>query len=652
MIKICKLLIVFGLLSAVLNASAQTANSGLPPLIPRDVLLGNPSKSRVQISPDGQWLAYIAPSKQGVLNVWIQDIKQIHPPQIITNDTHRGIQQISWTKDSQQILYTQDLNGNENWHVYSVNLKNNFVRDLTPFQGIRAQGILQDQKFPTQILVGLNIRDRHVFDMYRIDLKTGAVTLDTLNPGDVNDWLADANFQIRAALANNPDGSTTLRVRDNINASWHDVIHWPFGEQGNAVSFNQDGKILYITSSLNSDTSQLLAIDPKNGNIIKVLAHNPKSDVAEILVNDNNHQIQAVQFNYLKPEKKVLDPSIQADFSKLAATGKGEFSLLNRDTQDHTWIVAFHSDVDPGSYYIYDRATQQLKYLFAIQPVLQKYILSHMQPFLIKARDGMDLVSYLTLPASKTTTNLPMVLYVHGGPWTRDDWGFDPEVQWLANRGYAVLQVNFRGSTGLGKKYLNAGNAQWGTGAMQNDLTDAVNWANKQKIANPKKVCIYGASYGGYATLAGLSFTPELYTCGIDVVGPTNLKTLVATIPPYWEPEKKEMLLRIGDVENSDVFNRKISPLFHANNIRAPLLIVQGANDPRVNISQADTIVKAMRDKKIPVTYIVYTDEGHGFARPENRLDFAGRAEEFLAKYLGGRAQPWERISNSTAEVR
>ncbi|MDD8013632.1 MAG: S9 family peptidase [Acidobacteriota bacterium] len=309
-------------------------------------------------------------------------------------------------------------------------------------------------------------------------------------------------------------------------------------------------------------------------------------------------------------------------------------------------------DDGPVAWYAYDRGSKKAELLFVNQPDLAKYTLAKMEPVVIKVRDGFQLVSYLTLPLGSKGKNLPLVLNVHGGPWGRDGWGYDPEAQWFANRGYACLQVNFRASTGFGKKFLHAGDKQWGVGSMQNDLTDAVKWAIAKGIADPKKVCIYGGSYGGYATLAGLVFTPELYACGVDIVGPSNVKTLFESMPSYWAPFKKQFVLQVGDVENDEAFNRKISPLFHASNIRVPLIVAQGANDPRVNIREADQIVKAMRDKNLPVTYVVYTDEGHGFARPNNRLDFYGRVEEFLAKHLGGRSEPWQKIEGSSAEVR
>ncbi len=638
---------------AVLQVLAVAAvQAELPPLIPREVLLGNPVKASPRISPDGARLAYLAPSDKGVLNVWVRTIGKEDDGQV-TNDTHRGIRIHFWAEDGQHILYLQDIGGDENWHVYSVNLDTKVVRDLTPFQGIRAQGIMLDKNHPNEMLVGLNLRDRRIFDMHRVDLTTGAVVLDTVNPGDVVGWLTDPSFKIRGAMAQNPqDASTILRVRDSVEAPWRDLLTWPFGENGGGVDFTADGKAMFVETSIGSDTTRLALVDTATGSEKKVLAVNPKADVGQVIVHRDTRVVQAVGFNYLTNEWTVLDETIKAEFEAIAKLQRGEFYLSGRDRADRTWIITFQSDDGPVSYYAWDRTAGKATFLFNNQPQLAAYTLAPMKPVVITARDGLELVSYLTLPVGVEPKNLPLVLNVHGGPWARDTWGYDAEAQWFANRGYATLQVNFRGSAGFGKKFLNAGNGQWGVGTMQHDLTDAVKWAIAKGIADPKRVCIYGGSYGGYATLAGLVFTPQLYACGVDIVGPSNIKTLFESIPPYWAPMKRQFVLRVGDAENDAELNRRISPLFHADKVRVPLIIAQGANDPRVNIRESDQMVKAMRDKGLAVTYVVYTDEGHGFARPNNRLDFYGRTEEFLAKHLGGRAEPWKEMAGSSASVR
>jgi dipeptidyl aminopeptidase/acylaminoacyl peptidase len=630
---------------------APVAFGELPPLIPREVLVGNPEKAAPKISPDGTRLSYLAPSDKGVLNVWVRTIGKADDAQV-TNDTYRGIRIHFWAEDGKHLMYLQDIGGDENWHVYSVDLEDKVVRDLTPFQGIRAEGILTDKKYPNELLVGLNLRDRRAFDMYRVDLTTGAIAMDTQNPGDVVGWITDPNFQIRGAQANNQkDGSTMLRVRDSKDTPWRDIITWPFGENGGADAFTADGRTLYVESSLGSDTTRLAVVDAATGKELKVLAQNPKVDVGQVIINDDNKVVEAVGFDYLRNEWTVLDPSVKTDFDALAKLHRGNMSLISRDRANRNWLIAYDNDEGPVAYYAYNRDNKKGELLFVNRPKLTEYTLARMEPVVIKARDGMELVSYLTLPVGVEPKNLPFVLNVHGGPWGRDSWGYDAEAQWFANRGYATLQVNFRASAGFGKKFLNAGNLEWGA-KMQDDLTDAVKWAVAKGIADPKKVCIYGGSYGGYATLAGLVFTPELYACGVDIVGPSNIKTLLQAIPPYWAPLKKMFALRVGDAENDEALNKKMSPLFHVDMAKAPLIIAQGANDPRVNIRESDQMVAAMRAKGLPVTYIVYTDEGHGFARPNNRLDFYGRADEFLAKHLGGRMEPWQEIKGSSASVR
>ena len=638
-------LFLFGFLAGLIVAE-------LPPLIPREVLFGNPVKTRLRISPDGQSFSYLAPSEKGVLNVWVKTIGK-DDDRMVTNDTHRGINSYSWTYDNRHIIYIQDKDGDENWHTYLVNLETNIVRDLTPFQGIRTEKFILSKKHPDVILVALNLRTKELFDMYRINLETGAVVSDTENPGGVIDWEADDDFVIRAATFMDPkDAGTVIKVRDDRDKPWRDLLVLPFGENGRILGFTLDGKAVYCESSLGFDTARLIKIDTKSGKTTETIAYDEKCDIEEIIMHPDKRNIQAVSFNYLMPQWQVLDDSIKEDFNFLQKAQRGNFGIVSRDNSDQKWIVWYEIADGPLSYYIYDRAKKDLQFVLEDRPGLKNYKLAGVKPVVVTARDGFKLVNYLTLPPGLAPKKLPMVLLVHGGPWSRDVWSFDPMVQWLANRGYAVLQVNFRGSTGFGKKFLYAGNLQWGVGAMQHDLSDSVKWAIKEGYADPKKVAIMGGSYGGYATLAGLTFTPELYVCGVDIVGPSNIKTLFQAIPPYWTPMVTLFKKSVGDVLADDQFNKKISPLFHVDKIKAPLLIGQGQNDPRVNIRESDQIVKAMREKNLPVKYIVYTDEGHGFARPENQLDFFGYVDEFLGKYLGGRVEPHKEIKGTTGEVR
>jgi dipeptidyl aminopeptidase/acylaminoacyl peptidase len=645
----------------VVSAIARPTAAELPGQIPLEVLFDNPKQSQARLSPDGQYLSYLAPSEEGVLNVWIEplagdgEVPAEAPAEarMVTHDGNRGIRIHYWSEDGSKILYLQDVGGDENWHLYSTDLESEVTRDLTPFLGHRAENIVTDRNHPGELLVGLNLRNPGLFDMYRVNLETGAVVFDTANPGDVVGWVTDPDFRIRAAFATSPQtGDQILRVRDSPDAEWRDLVTWAFDENANVDGFAADGKSLFIESSLDSDTTRLLRIDAKTGAELEVLAHHPKSDVGSMMVDEAHHRIQAVERDYLKPEWEVLDPGVEKDIAALRAESAGAgFAVTSRTRDDRRWIVYFESDHDAGRYMLYDRDAGTFELLFVTRPDLEQYELAEMKPVVIPARDGLELVSYLTLPVGLEPKNLPIVLNVHGGPWARDGWAFDRTAQWLANRGYAVLQVNFRGSTGFGKNFLNAGNGEWGQGSMQHDLTDAVKWAINQGIADPKRVAIMGGSYGGYATLAGLTFTPELYACGVDIVGMSNMQTTFAAIPPYWAPFKRLMLMRVGDVEADEEYNRRISPLFHADKIRVPLLIGQGANDPRVNIEESNQIVAAMRKNERPVTYVVYPDEGHGFRRPPNLLDFRGRAERFLAECLGGRADAASQVEGSTAEL-
>lgn len=621
-------------------------------LIPLRVLFGNPTRSTPRLSPCGLRLGYLAPSKQGVLNVFVMPSAGGEAQQV-TQDDYRGIRSFFWAEDDRHLLYMQDTHGDENFHLHAVDLTSGSVRDVTPFPGVKAQNIILDKDAPGQVLVGLNRRDPSVFDMYRLDLLSGDVVLDTENPGDVLGWLTDQQFVIRAATAMNPtDGSTTLRVRDSMAAPWRDLITWPFQEDGNLEDFSADGTTLLIGTSLGSDTTRLVRIDAATGRELETIASHPRCDVGGVMLHPDTREVQLVGFNYLRQEWRYFDPAVEADMQLLRASATGDVYIVSRDRGDRLWIVADTQDAGPVVWYLFDRSTKTQRRLFVSQPELLDYRLAEMEPLEIPARDGLLLPAYLVRPPAAGPGPFPLVLYVHGGPWARDAWGYDSAAQWLANRGYAVLKVNFRGSTGFGKRFQNLGDGQWGVGDMQHDLTDAVRWAIAHGVADPQRVAIMGGSYGGYAALAGLTFTPELYACGVDVVGPSNIRTLIGSIPPYWKPMKAIFDLRVGDALNDEEFNRRISPAFHADKVRAPLIIAQGANDPRVKIQESDQMVEAMRAHGNAVTYIVYPDEGHGFARPENRLDFYGRVERFLAQQLGGRAEPATAISGATGEER
>ena len=651
------------LTTLLLSALPDVANGELPPMILRETLLGNPERLDPRVSPDGMRLAYLAPSDKNIMNIWVESTGR-DDAAMVTNDTLRGIFTFSWAHDDAHLIYIQDRNGDENWHVYAVDLGSKDVRDLTPYDGARAENLLTDRGSPQEILVGLNKRVPYLFDMYRVNIQTGEVTLEAENPGDVQEWATDNDFRIRAATALDSETSDTiLRIRDKATAKWKDLVRWPFVDAGSGLykkilGFTPDGTGLYVQSAMGSDMTRLVVLDLETGQERQELAADPQSElwnvwwVPQVLVNPLTHKVEAVAFNYLKPRWQALDSAVAKDFGILEKTEEGVFLVVDRDHSDRRWIVEYVGDRHASRYYLYYRDRKSLELLFDAIPRLAGYTLASMEPRVFTARDGSRIPCYLTLPVGLEARNLPLVLFPHGGPWAQDQWGFDAWIQLLANRGYAVLQVNFRGSTGFGKRHLHAGNKQWGVGYMQHDLTDAVKWAVREGVADSSRVAIMGGSYGGYATLAGLAFTPEVYACGVDMVGPSNVRTTFESFPPYWAVRKKRWQLHVGDVEHDEEFNRRISPLFHADKIRAPLLIAHGSNDPRVKQSESDAIVEAMRKNGLPVTYVVYPDEGHGLARAENNLDFMGRVEEFLADHIGGRKEPWREIAGTSAQVK
>lgn len=626
------------------TASATIAE--LPPLIPRHILFGNPERARPQLSPDGKYLAYIAPDSKDVLQVWVQTVGQTDDRQV-TDDKKRGIRSYFWTYDGNHLIYMQDADGDENFHCYSVNIHSNQVRDLTPFQGVKAQPIDLDPEFPDEFIVGMNLDNPQKFDVYRVNLKTGAVEFDTENPGDIVSWTADTQFQIRAAIRATPDGGSDLLYRASVEQPWEPLRHWGPDDEGYAAGFSKDGQTLYVVGSHDFNAQRLLALNLATREET-VIAEDEQYDVGGIVAHPTERTLQAVAFYRDKLEWQILDPAIADDFAMIAQVRRGEYGISSRTLADDRWLVAYTTDDGPVYYHVYDRTTKSSSLLFSNKPVLEDLALAPMQPVSYPARDGLTIHGYLTTPIGIAAQHLPTVLLVHGGPWARDTWGYDPEAQWLANRGYAVLQVNFRGSTGYGKAFVNAGNREWAA-KMHDDLLDAVEWLVQQEIADPAKVAIMGGSYGGYATLVGLTFTPEVFAVGVDIVGPSNLITLMQSIPPYWEPLKAQFYHRVGNLETEAEFLKSRSPLFFCDQIQKPLLIGQGANDPRVKQAESDQIAEAMRSSGKPVEYVLYTDEGHGFARPENRLHFYATAEEFLAKYLGGRCEPMGEIQGHSA---
>jgi dipeptidyl aminopeptidase/acylaminoacyl peptidase len=622
-----------------------------PQLIPRDVLFGNPERASPQLSPDGKLLAYLAPDEKNVLQVFVRSVGK-QDDHKVTNDPKRGIRLYFWAYDGKHLLYLQDTAGDENFHLHAIDITTADLadRDLTPHPGVRVQGIDLDHHFPDEILLGMNLKNKTKFDMYRLNLKTGQADLDTENPGTVLGWVSDSDFKIRAATRSTPDGGFDLLVREAPGKEWKAIRHWTNEEQGAALGFSADNKALYVEGNHNANTARLLSLDLATDKET-VLAEDPQYDVGNVMIHTTRHNVQAVAFNRDLVEWKVLDESIAEDFKFLGKLHRGEFGVVSRDLADKTWLVTYTVDDGPAVTYVYDRDNHKAEVLFTNMPKLEKYTLARMKPISYKSRDGLTIHGYLTTPVGRDPKNLPAVLLVHGGPWGRDSWGFNSLAQWLANRGYAVLEVNFRGSAGYGKDFLNAGNREW-AGKMHDDLLDGVDWLVREGIADAKKIAIMGGSYGGYATLVGVTFSPDTFCAGVDIVGPSNLITLLNSIPPYWAPLRAMFVKRVGDPAKEEEFLKSRSPLFKVDQIKVPLLIGQGKNDPRVKQAESDQIVAAMRKSGKEVVYVVYQDEGHGFQRPENRMHFFAITEQFLAKHLGGRSAPVGEIKGHSGQMK
>jgi len=616
------------------------------PLIPRKVLFDNPDRTQVRISPDGAHLAWLAPL-DGVLNVWVAPFGDPNNARPVTHDTGRGIRWFFWAYTHRHILYGQDKNGDENWRIYAVDLENDTTRDLTPFEGAQAQIYAVSYKFPGEILVGLNQRDPQWHDLYRLDILNGTLTLLVQNDRFAGFDLDD-DYQVRGGAVMTPDGGLDLLQR----APGGEWLPWETIPPEDVLTttplgYDKTGQVMYMKDSRGRNTSALVAVDLAT-NRKTVLAEDSRTDVEDVAIHPTEKHVRAVSFIFDRKRWLVLDPEIEADLEYLRTVAHGEVEITSGTLDDTLWTVAYLLDNSPVRYYLYDRRQRQAVFLFTSRKALEGQPLVKMHPFVIQSQDGLDLVGYYSLPAGSDSNAdgipdqaLPLVLIPHGGPWGRDVWGYNAWHQWLANRGYVALNVNFRSSTGFGKAFTNAGDREWG-GKILADQQDAVNWAIARGIANPGKIAVMGGSFGGYSTLAGLTFFPEKFACGVDLVGPSNLITLLESMPPYWKPMLEMFTTRVGDhrTEEGRALLKSHSPLTYADRICRPLLIGQGANDPRVKPAESDQIVAAMQSKSIPVTYVLYPDEGHGFARPENNLSFAAIAEAFLAQVLGGRYQP------------
>lgn len=635
---------------ATTGTAADDGTAAAPPaaevaLIERTVLFGNPERASGQISPDGRWLGYLAPV-DGVLNVWVAPADNPGDARAVTSDTLRGIRMFGFTHATDQLVYLQDEGGDENFHLFVVDLASGEERNLTPFPGARAMPAGTSRHHPDEVLVSVNNRNPQFFDLHRVNLRTGEMTLVYEND-EFAGFVTDGDFNVRFASRATADGG--MQYYRATDEGWVEDIRV---DQVDAMTtslagFDDSGRTLYLLDSRDRDTSALFALDTDSGEARLVHADD-RADVSGVQLHPVTGEVQAASVNYRRVEWTFMDADMQRDMERLRSLGDGQVSIASRTSDDRRWVVLLTRADASARYYLFDRDSGETTEWFDTRPALAGLPLQPMHDVVIRSRDGLDLVSYYTLPrgadpagTGRAATPSPMVLFVHGGPWARDSYGFHSYHQLFANRGYAVLSVNFRGSTGFGKSFVNAGDLQWGR-AMHDDLIDAVEWAIEEGITTREQVAIMGGSYGGYATLAGLTMTPEVFACGVDIVGPSNLVTLLESIPPYWAPMRAMFASRVGDLDTEEgrALLVERSPLTHVDNIQRPLLIGQGANDPRVVQAESDQIVEAMQARDIPVIYALYPDEGHGFARPANSLSFTAITEAFLGECLGGRVQP------------
>jgi dipeptidyl aminopeptidase/acylaminoacyl peptidase len=654
-----RLVLALGLIAmaAAIVAPSFAADA---PLIPRVDFFGNPTRAAGRISPDGKWLSWLAP-RNGVLNVFVAPLGAMDQAKPMTDEHGRPVASYAWSPDSTQILYATDTGGDENYQLYGVDVTSGARRQLTHFPKARVGIAAVSHAIMDRILITSNNRDPRYFDLLSLDLKSGAITPVFENDQGFAGFLTDDSLTVRGANKPLPTGDVALfQIKDGkADAQPHEVIPYEDAATTQAIGYTYDGKTLYWIDSRGRDTTALIAEDVASGQKT-VLGEDPRAEVGGIEASPLTGKVEAYAVNYLRTDWTFLDPKFGADFKYVQAHLKGEVIITSRTHDDDKWTVATNASDAPSELWLFDRKTRALTKLYTTRPDLEGKALAAMLPVEIKSRDGLTLVSYLTLPPGSDpkgdghpTHPLPMVLFVHGGPWGRDVYGYNGFHQWLANRGYAVLSVNFRASTGFGKTFTQAGDLQWGR-KMQDDLLDAVDWAVKRGVTTHDKVAIMGGSYGGYATLAGLAFTPDAFACGVDLFGPVNLETLLKTTPSYWAAQNNIMFRRMGDpaTPEGQAILKERSPLYAAAAIRKPLLIGQGANDARVKQDESDQMVAAMKAGHVPVTYLLFDDEGHGFARPENNLAFYAIAEQFLAKCIGGRAEPiGDALKGSTMRI-
>jgi dipeptidyl aminopeptidase/acylaminoacyl peptidase len=615
----------------VMLVFSQQIYAIMPPQIPLEDFFRNPEKSAYQISPDGKFISFMAPYESR-MNIFVQKTGSDKATRL-TSETDRDIAGYYWA-NADRILFLKDSGGDENFALYGVDKDGKNSKCLTCFEGVRTQIIDELEDQPDFVIIGLNQRNAMVFDPYRLNIKTGEKEMLAENPGNIQGWMTDHEGKLRIAIAIVDGVNTQLLYRDDESQEFEPVLTTSFKESLSPNFFTFDNKHLYATSNLGRDKSAAVIFDPKTAKETEVLYENEDFDVGGISYSRKRKVITAASYTSWKRERHFFDDEARTMFEKLESLLSGyEIAITASDKAEENYIIRTYSDRSMGAYYLYDKTKEKLTKIQDVSPWLDEDQMAEVKPIQYRSRDGLVIHGYLTLPKGVEAKNLPVVVNPHGGPWARDNWGFNPEVQFLANRGFAVLQMNFRGSTGYGKAFWEASFKEWGL-SMQNDITDGVYWLIREGIADKDRVAIYGASYGGYATLQGLVVTPTLYAAGVDYVGVSNLFTFMQTIPPYWKPMLDMMYEMVGNPEANKQQFEATSPAMNADKIIAPLFVAQGANDPRVNIAESDQIVEAMRTRGIEVEYMVKDNEGHGFRNEENRFDFYRAMEAFLKNHL------------------
>ena len=618
------------LLLTIILAGCNNQMNKKAPLIPMEDFFRNPDKSSFQISPDGQHIAYMKPWKTR-MNVHVINVETTDETRL-TSSEDRGIYGYGWLGNN-RIGYVKDDGGDENIHFFAVNIDGTNEIDLTPFKNVQTRIIDDLEDDPDHIILGLNKRDPRIHDAFRVNVTDGTMKLIAENPGNISGWMTDHDGNLRVAITS--DGvNTSLLYRDSESESFKTILTTNFKVRVDPLFFTFDNKNLYVASNRNRDKSAIYTFDITETQEKELIFENDQVDVSGLMYSKKRKVLTGVSYTVAKREIFFFDDWRKDIQNKLERKFPGyEVGITSFSKDEKNAVVVTYSDKSRGTYYSYDVEKNEINELAKISPWLNEDHMAEMKPITYTSRDGLTIPGYLTLPVGSGGKNLPFVVHPHGGPWARDSWGYNSEVQFLANRGYAIFQMNFRGSTGYGRKFWESSFKQWGK-TMQDDITDGVNWLIDQGIADPDRIAIYGASYGGYATLAGLAFTPDLYTCGVDYVGVSSLFTFMESMPPYWELYRSMMYEMVGHPENDKEMLTSASPLLHVENIKVPLFIAQGANDPRVKKTESDQIVEALKARGIEVPYMVKDNEGHGFYNEENQFDFYREMEKFLEKYL------------------